>query len=82
VCLYPKAPAGRTEAQTLLEIPLLAQCPVTGRHTPTLSRQRGTLLVQPPGPVGPVSVLLEPAPCCSLGALLMPLGERKGTGET
>jgi hypothetical protein len=35
LCLYPKSPASRTEAQTLLEVPLLAQCRLTGRHTST-----------------------------------------------
>jgi hypothetical protein len=34
LCLYPKSPASRPDAQTLLEVPLLAQCRVIGRHNP------------------------------------------------
>ncbi len=42
--LHSEHPTSRSNAETLREIHRLAQCPLTGRHTPTFSRQRGTLL--------------------------------------
>src|SRR5215213_7757729 len=75
-----------SRTQALLEVHLLAQCPVTGRHTPTFSRQRGTLLCAA-ARFGRSSVcVLGPRHRRSLGARLIPLGypwaQRKGTGET
>src|SRR5215218_10891350 len=49
VLLHSEHPTSRSNAETLREVHRLAQCPLaqcprTGRHTPTFSRQRGTLL--------------------------------------
>jgi hypothetical protein len=44
VLLHSEHPTSRSNAETLREVHRLAQCPRTGRHTPTFSRQRGTLL--------------------------------------
>src|ERR671920_35129 len=44
VLLHSEHPTSRSNAATLREVHRLAQCPLTGRHTPTFSRQRGTLL--------------------------------------
>src|SRR5215212_10809603 len=44
VLLHSEHPTSRSNAETLREVHRLAQCPLTGRHTPTFSRHRGTLL--------------------------------------
>ena len=55
--LVPKASDKPLPTQALLEVDLLAQCPVPGRHTPTLSLGMiRPFAIQPPGPVGSVGV--------------------------
>src|SRR5215218_1419193 len=74
LCSYPKTPASRGDAQTLLEAHILAQCHVTGQHTLYIDLLgKGALCyAQPPGPVSSLFVYLGSGPTAPKTSNLAP----------
>ena len=65
LCSYPKPPASRCDAQTLLEVCLLAQCRLTGRHPYIHLLGIHVFVRVPPGPLDPLFMYLGPGPTIS-----------------